>query len=205
MAQDATVAREGAQRTQQHQPKTETNGRPRRAQRVAVAGKSPPPRVRGAQTREGAWAKSSRKSLRSYRWWRNPRGAWEWRVSRLQRSLRISPKLLPRVPASQASKKSPSPRRGPLRSPPPPLINARPRPPPRLPRSPKSLSKRTLHRRTPRGMTAYPRLHRRPSIRTASGPLCAFSLQWKRKSCCLHWVTQRSGTPLGSLSNRFYS
>lgn len=74
MAQDAVmVIREGVQKTQRHQPQTGTYGQHKKVQRVAVAGKSPPPRVTGAQTHEGVWVKNSLKSQRSPQWWRNLR------------------------------------------------------------------------------------------------------------------------------------
>lgn len=54
MAQDvAMVAREGAQKTQRHPPQAGTYGWRKRVQRVAVAGKNPPPRAKVAQTHEG--------------------------------------------------------------------------------------------------------------------------------------------------------
>lgn len=53
-AQDvAMAAREGGQKTQQHRPQTGTCVQRRKVQRVAAAGKNPPPRVRGARTHEG--------------------------------------------------------------------------------------------------------------------------------------------------------
>lgn len=204
-AQDvATVAREGGQKTLQHQPQAETLERRKRVVRVAVDGKNPRPKVRAARVTEGLWVKNSLKSLKSPRWWRSPREVWEWKVSRLPRYLLIGPKLLPRVPANQALKKNLNPLRGLLQLPSPPLqINARPRHPPRLSWSLASLLTRTLHRQTRREMTASRPHLRHPSTQRVSGLLCVCFLQWRRKSFCPRSVTLKSVTLQGRHRSRF--